>query len=158
MKLKLFLFLFVACFINICKAQEQTTLATFIIQDARVNKTDVTPFYLKAGGYIVFYENKFGQLCMANVMSNRNTQSFGRLYSVQHENIPETSTKYQADIFDFRWSYVNNYDSKEGTARVRLVKIFKPAGIAFECTIIPENLDLLEYKGYMQGSVNFEKY
>jgi hypothetical protein len=139
-------------------AQDQTTLAKFIIQDARLNHADVTQVYLNAGGYIVFYENGYGYLNMANVMSNRNTQSYGRLYSVNHEKIPETGTEYEVDIFDFRWSYVNNYDGKEGTAQVRLVKIFKPAGVAFQCTIIPENLDLIEYKGFMEGSINFSKY
>jgi len=158
MKSKLLLLLFTIGFSSLCTAQDQTTLAKFVIQDARNNGVDVTPVYLDVGGYIVFYENKFSQLYMANVMSKRNTQSYGRLYSVKHEKIPETDTEYEADIFDFRWSYINDYDRKKGTAQVRLVKIFKPAGVAFQCTIIPENLDVIEYKGYMEGSINFEKY
>lgn len=41
---------------------------------------------------------------------------------------------------------------------MRLVKIYKPQGIGFSCTIIPENLDILEYKGFMNGSLDFSDY
>lgn len=158
MKYKIFALALFFVFAYNLMAQQQNTLAKFVIQDARINHEDVTLTYLRSGGYIVFYENQYGYLNMANVMSNRNTQSYGRLYSVNHKKIEETSTEYEADIFDFRWSYVNDYDGKEGTAQVRLVKIFKPAGVAFQCTIIPENLDLIEYKGFMEGTINFSKY
>jgi hypothetical protein len=137
---------------------QQKTLAKFIITDASLNKNDVTETYLDAGGYIVFYTNDEGNLYMANVMSERDTQSFGRLYSSEHSELKETYDKYEADIFYFNWSYKNDYDSKRGTAKVKLVKIYKPQGIIFSCIIIPENLDILEYKGYMEGSVDFSKF
>ena len=137
---------------------QQKTLAKFIITDASLNKNDVTETYLDAGGYIVFYTNDEGNLYMANVMSKRDTQSFGRLYSSEHSELKETYDKYEADIFYFNWSYKNDYDSKRGTAKVKLVKIYKPQGIIFSCIIIPENLDILEYKGYMEGSVDFSKF
>ena len=137
---------------------QQKTLAKFIITDASLNKNDVTETYLDAGGYIVFYTNDEGNLYMANVMSERDTQSFGRLYSSEHSELKETYDKYEADIFYFNWSYKNDYDSKIRTAKVKLVKIYKPQGIIFSCIIIPENLDILEYKGYMEGSVDFSKF
>lgn len=118
---------------------QQKTLAKFIITDASLNKNDVTETYLDAGGYIVFYTNDEGNLYMANVMSERDTQSFGRLYSSEHSELKETYDKYEADIFYFNWSYKNDYDSKRGTAKVKLVKIYKPQGIIFSCIIIPEN-------------------
>lgn len=136
---------------------QQQTLAKFIITDASVNKSDVTETYLDAGGYIVFYTNSEGNFHMANVMSKRDTQSFGRLYSSEHSKLKETYEKYEADIFYFNWRYTNDYDSKKGTAKVKLVKIYKPQGIIFSCTIIPEDLDVLEYKGYMDGSVDFSR-
>lgn len=137
---------------------QQKTLAKFIITDASDNNIDVTETYLDAGGYIVFYTKDDGNLYMANVMSNRDTQSFGRLYSSEHSELKETYNQYEADIFYFNWRYINDYDSKKGTAKVRLVKIYKPQGIAFSCTIIPENLDILEYKGFMNGSLDFSDY
>lgn len=143
---------------SILISSQQKVLAKFIITDATDNKTDVTKVYLDAGGYIVFYTNHEGNLYMANIMSKRDTQSFGRLYSSEHSKLQETYDKYEADIFYFNWSYINDYDSKRGTAKVKLIKIYKPQGIIFSCIIIPENLDFLEYKGYMEGSVDFSKF
>jgi hypothetical protein len=43
-------------------------------------------------------------------------------------------------FFYYKWSYQNNYDGTQGTADVELIKIYKPQGVAFVCTIITENL------------------
>ena len=137
---------------------QQQTLAKFVINDASFNSRDVTETYLDAGGYIVFYTNDDGQLFMANVMSKRDTQSFGRLYSSEHNSLKETYDKYEADVFYFKWRYVNDYDSKKGTATVKFVKIYKPQGITFTCTIIPEDLEVLVYKGYMNGTIDFSRF
>jgi hypothetical protein len=53
---------------------------------------------------------------------------------------------------------MNDYDDKKGTAKIQLTKIYKPQGITFELKIIPENLDLIVYKGYMEGSLDFSVF
>lgn len=136
----------------------QETLAKFIISDASLNSYDTTETYLEAGGYLVFYTLSDGNLCMANVMSKKGTQSFGRLYDAEHNKIKETEENYEADIFYYKWRYINSYDSKKGTATVELVKIYKPQGVTFTIKIIPENLDVLIYKGFMEGTLNLNKY
>ncbi|PSJ71771.1 hypothetical protein C7N43_37650 [Sphingobacteriales bacterium UPWRP_1] len=136
---------------------QQETLAQFIITDARINDVDYTEHYVSSGGYIVFYETD-DDLYMANVLDIENTQSYGRLYSMNVQEIDETDENYAAEIYTFRWSYINDYDTKKGTATVQLTKIFKPRGVAFICKIIPENLDELEYRGFMEGSIDFSNY
>jgi hypothetical protein len=136
-------------------AQQQETIATFIIQDARLNDEDVTAFYLDGGGYLVIYKDSDEVLLLANVLSNKNTQSYGRMFNLKHEKRHETQEEYELDVFQFRWSYQNSYDNREGTADVELLKIHKPNGIAFVCTIITEKLDVLRFKGYMEGSLQF---
>lgn len=138
---------------------QQKTIAKFIITDATINKADVTETYLEAGGYIAFYTTGDGNLYMTNIMSKRyNSQSYGRMYSAEQKNLSETYDNYKADIFYFKWRYSNTYDSKTGTASVKLIKIYKPQGITFICTIIPEDLDVIVYKGYMDGSLDFSDY
>lgn len=137
---------------------QQETLAKFTITDATINGYDTTETYLDAGGYIVFYTQPDDKLYMANVMSNRKTQSFGRLYSSEHSKLKETYENYEADIFYFKWRYINDYDNKKGTATIELIKIYKPQGVTFICKIIPENLDILIYKGYMEGTLDLTKY
>jgi hypothetical protein len=146
-------------FISTVSVAQQRTLAKFVITDASINDQDATETYLQSGGYIAFYTIGDGNLYMTNFMSKLyNSQSFGRLYSTEHKKIRETYETYEADVFYFRWRYINSYNSAKGTATVELIKIYKPQGITFSCTIIPENLDVLVYKGYMDGSLDFSNY
>lgn len=156
-KLILGILLFVNAF-AFAQNNTQETLAKFIIIDASDNGNDTTEIYLDAGGYIVFYTQPDGKLYMANVMSNRNSQSFGRLYSAEHSKLKETYENYEADIFYYKWRYINSYNDKKGTATVELIKIYKPQGVTFKVTIIPENLDVLVYKGFMEGTLDLNKY
>jgi hypothetical protein len=137
---------------------QQTTIAKFVITDSKINGIDVTEAYVDAGGYIAFYTSGDENLYMTNIMSKRNTQSYGRLYSTQHKSLNETYQTYKADIFYFRWHYINSYDTKTGTATVKLIKIYKPQGVTFECFIVAENLDVMVYKGFMEGTVDLSQY
>jgi hypothetical protein len=152
----LVIFVFTTCGLF---AQNQETLAKFVITDASDNGNDITPHILKEGAYIVFYtSDNDGLIYMANCWPKSNSQSFGPMYSVENEKKRETYDTYEADFFYFNWRYNNSYDSKKGTAKVQLIKIYKPQGVAFIVKIIPENLDILIYKGYMEGSINFSDY
>ena len=151
------IFLFFILFFTTFSGQ-QKTLGTFIISDATINGNDVTETYLNGGGFISFYTTDSGELMMANVMANRQTQSFGRLYASKRKSLQETYGEYKADLFYFQWSYKNDYDNKRGTAKINFTKIYKPQGIVFICTIVLENLDRLVYKGYMDGTLDLSDY
>lgn len=136
----------------------QETLSKFIITDASKNGNDITETILEQNGYLVFYTDAEKNLFMANVWEKNDTQSFGRLYNTEHKKLKETYESFEADIFYFRWRYINSYDTKKGTATVELIKIYKPQGVAFKIKIVPENLDILVYKGFMQGTLDLNKY
>lgn len=162
MKIKIlpkFLVLILLFISNNLFAQSQKVLAKFIITDATTNGVDITPTILSNNAYTIFYANSDDKLIyMANVWPKNKTQSFGPMYSVENKNSHETYDKYEADVFYFNWRYKNDYDNKKGTARVQVIKIYKPQGVAFTVKIIPENLDIIIYKGYMEGSINFSDY
>lgn len=136
----------------------QVTLSKFIITDASDNGNDITETILEQNAYLVFYTDAEKNLFMANVWEKNNTQSFGRLYNTEHKKLKETYENFEADIFYFRWRYINSYDTKKGTATVELIKIYKPQGVTFKIKIVPENLDILVYKGYMEGTLDLNKY
>lgn len=141
------------------QSNERKILAKFIITDATLNGKDVTPILLNAGAYTTFYTiGNDGVIYMANVWPNSNSQSYGPMYSLEGETKEETYETYEASFFYFNWRYHNTYDGKEGTARVQLIKIYKKQGITFSMKIIPENLDITIYKGYMEGSVDFSAF
>lgn len=135
-------------------AQDAEVQAKFIIQDFRFNKADYSEQMVKDKCYLAIYLIRGDKrIYFANVNPRANTESYGDIFSLNDETIAETDSTYKQEIYSFKWSYVNSYDKRKGTSTIRLIKIIKDAGIAFECTIIPENLDVLVYKGYMEGSL-----
>ncbi|TKT94157.1 hypothetical protein [Dyadobacter frigoris] len=137
---------------------QQKTLGKFIITDAKINNVDLTESYLANEGYIAFYTSTDGNLSMVNTSKKANIQSYGRLLAVTQRVSKETKTQYESNVFSFKWRYKNTYDSKSGTASVRFQKVYKPQGTTFICAIIPENLDVMIFKGYMEGSLDFSDY
>jgi hypothetical protein len=151
--------LFFLSITNVAFGQKQETLARFIITDASKNGIDETPTMLSNNAFTVFYtSSNDGLIYMANVWEKSNSQSFGPMYSVQSKKNRETYETYEADIFHFNWRYINSYNNKKGTAKVQVIKIYKPQGVAFTVKIIPENLDIIVYKGYMEGTIDFSDY
>lgn len=133
--------------------QDQKEVARFYVTNAVMNGVDVTERVLTGGAFTVFYE--IGNTTyMANCFANDNSQSYGRIYNVQHTNNPETATEYETDMFRFAWNYSNTYDSKSGTCQCELLKIYKPQGVVSILRMITESLDVIEYTGYMDGSLN----
>ena len=95
---------------------------------------------------------------MANYFSKADSQSYGLLYDSNLEELEETDDQYKTDILTSSWRYFNDYDGKKGTAKIQLTKIYKPQGISFELEILAENLDLIIYKGYLDGSLDFSQF
>lgn len=135
-------------------SQEQTIQAKFIIQDAKIDGVDFTETVISNAAYLAFYTIKGSKdVYFTNHLTKANSQSYGKIFDLDGQTYAETDSTYKFETYTFRWSYVNTYDDKTGTAKVTLEKTHKPAGVAFECKIIAENLDILEYKGYMEGSL-----
>lgn len=135
-------------------AQETTLHAKFIVQDARKNDIDISKQWVKEGAYLAIYTLEGdNEIYMANVNPKQKSQSYGSIFDLKVETVEETAEQYETETFDFKWSYANSYDDKVGTSTVRLVKVRKQAGVAFTCTIITEQLDVITYKGYMEGSL-----
>ena len=137
----------------------EQTLSKFIITDASMNGVDVTPEIIDAEAYSVFYtyENDEG-IYMANVWPKKNSQSYGAMYSFTIEEEKNTYESYQADYFYFNWQYINDYDNKKGTAKVYVIKVYKPQGIVYIMKMLTETLDMYVYKGYLEGSLNFSAF
>ena len=136
------------------KDKEQEDYATFYIKDARENESDITPYAIEENAYLVLYKSNDGEeIMLSNYWEKSNSQSFGRIYSITKEGKPETTSEYKYDLYNFQWSYSNSYDDKKGTAKIRLYLVYKTQGTYFEFTVLPENLDVLVYKGIMKGDL-----
>lgn len=140
------------------KSDEQKVIAKFIVTNAKENGTDITYQVVNQGGaYTVFY-SVGEQTYMANYMQKHDTQSWGPIYDFNKKTTPETTTSYETQEYSFSWNYSNSYDSKTGTCKCVLTKIVKPQGIVSVLKMVTESLDVIEYTGYMEGTVDFSKF
>lgn len=132
---------------------EQKIISKLIISDATENGVDIAQRIIGQHAYLAFYLLEDKSLCLANVWVKNNSSSFGRIFDKKYHKSVESDKEYQSHIMSFRWSYENSYNSKKGTANCELIIIHKSGGKAFILTIIPENLNVLVYKGYIDGSL-----
>lgn len=149
----------ITVFYSTINAQEniasKEAFATFEINDARNNGNDITPEALEGNAQLVLYKSTDGkEILLSNYWEKSNSQSYGRIYAIEKEEFPETEKELKYDLYQFQWSYTNSYDDKKGTAKIRLFVVYKPQGIYFECTVLPENLDEFVYKGTMRGDLS----
>ncbi|MFV5691716.1 hypothetical protein ACM55K_06815 [Flavobacterium sp. LT1R49] len=157
--------LFVICTTcsSILQAQEKVKtheiIAKFQISDGTENGLDITPTLLEQNTYLVIYQDMASKaIYMANFWEKNNTQSYGFIYSMEEKHIKGDDKNYETDLFYFQWGYINTYDNKKGTAKVELMKIYKLQGVYFKMTIIPENLNVLVYRGFMKGTLDLTVY
>lgn len=140
------------------QSDKQELIAKFIVTSAKNNGYDVTQQVVNQGGaYTVFY-SVGNETYMANYMEKKDSQSWGVIYDFTSETTEETSEAYKTDVFKFSWNYQNSYDSKTGTCKCSLTKVYKPQGIVSILKMVTESLDVIEYTGYMDGSVDFSKF
>lgn len=138
-------------------AQQQKEIARFHVTHATYNGNDITEWAVSRNIFTVFYTIG-DEYYIANVSGANNEQSWGKIWGFKNETRKETSTNYKADIFYFNWNYSNNYDSKNGTCKVQFLKIYKPQGVVSMLKLITESLDVTEYIGYMDGSIDFSAF
>nr|WP_315215269.1 hypothetical protein [uncultured Flavobacterium sp.] len=151
--------IFISVFYSTINAQEkkesQEAFATFEINDARYNGDDITQEVFEENDKLVLYKSTDGkEIMFSNYWEKSKSQSYGRIYSIYKEEFPESEKELKHGLYEFQWSYTNTYDDKKGTAKIRLFVVYKPQGIYFECTVLPENLDELVYKGTMKGDLS----
>jgi hypothetical protein len=159
--LKIFYMIMICFFNSTLNAQvkvaegEQEIIATFAINDARENGNDVTSRSLERNCSLSFYkipDSDNIQLC--NLCALDDSQSYGPIYFVVKEEHPRTEKDLKSELFNFYWSYNNTYDENKGTAKAKLFVVHKPQGIYYELTMVLENLDVLVYKGSMNGNLD----
>jgi hypothetical protein len=138
------------------KKAEKSSPSKYIITESKRNEVDQTEFDLDREGFFMFMElDEPGTLHMINSSAVYDAFSYGPISKIEHTETEETEELFASDNFDFKWHYSNTYDDNTGYATVNLKKVYKPQGIVFYLTMILPNLDILEYTGFIKGSVNF---
>lgn len=140
------------------KTSKKTTPVRYIITESKINEVDRTEFDLNREGFLSFVELKeTGEFNLVNSSAINDEFSYGPISKLEFSETEETEEEYRSDTVEFNWHYYNSYDDVSGYASVKLIRVFKPQGIIFTMIIVLTNLDVIEYSGYVEGSVNFDK-
>lgn len=156
-RIRIFVIVVVLFALKFGYAQSQETSMKMTILDAKLSGTNVSDWYLERKQFLTIYTNSDDEVCFANVSAVNDEQSFGEIFGLEVEDTAETDSTYQGKDLIFSWKYNNTYNSKEGTARIRINLIYKPQGVVFHCNMILENLDIIEYTGYVEGTLDTSK-
>ena len=138
------------------KKEKEELPARYIITESTLNNKDLTWFDTEREGYFIFIELD-NQLNLCNMSANNDDYSFGTILDIKSEKTEETDDTYESATYKFRWKYYNTYDDETGYANINFEKIYKPQGTIFKLTMILPNLDVYIYKGYMEGTLDFDK-
>ena len=91
-------------------------------------------------------------------MSAQEQKEIARFYVTHASYNGNDITEWAVNRKVFTVFYSNSYDSKKGTCKVQFLKIYKPQGVVSKLKLITEALDVTEYIGYMEGSIDFSNY
>lgn len=138
---------------------QKNTIAKIILTNGLNNGTDMTTILLDQKAYTDFYTvGNDGLIYMANCWPECNTKSYGSMHTSKKRAYNKIYETYKADFFYFMWDYINSYNSIKGRAEVQIIKIYKPQAVVCVLKILPENLDVIIYRGNMKEKIDFSKF
>ena len=124
---------------------------TFRVTNSTTNGENQDQLSLTQDHAIHFYVNNDGEFSFSNHWRAQDSQSFGPIYSIKVNRIPESATSYAATEYKFTWNYNNSFDDKHGSAVVTFNVIHMDDIKKFTCkVVVMETNMILEYKGYLE--------
>ena len=146
--------IFIALISFACQAQEAEPeiLSVFKVSEAWYGKKNVSARLRRVKAYTMFYKMQKGDTVhyMANVWPKTVSQSFGPMIDVTRKSVPAAAGQRDTDYLYFDWHYLNSYDLKQGVAKVSVEIEYKPSGVFFTVSILPEDRELIVYKGMLE--------
>jgi len=129
----------------------QNESITYKVTNYSINGVNYDDLALEGDVALSFYMCENNSPCFANIWRNKNSQSYGGVYSLKTRDIPETKTTFGGKEITFTWKYFNTYDSDHGEAKVRLLQIYIGTTVKFEAEIVLMGKnEILLFKGYLE--------
>jgi hypothetical protein len=129
----------------------QNESVTYKVTNYSINGINYDNLALEGDIALSFYMCENNSPCFANVWRNKNSQSYGGVYSFKTNDIAETETTYAAKEFTFTWRYFNSYDSDNGEAKVSITQFYIGSTVKFEAEIVLMGKnEILLLKGYLE--------
>ena len=125
-----------------------------IIQ-AGIDREDYSEVCYRNEAFLVFYERN-DKLHFATVWQKTGVQLYGEV--VQLEHTEDDKAKERTETTSYLWNYSHTGTGATGTAIIWIRLTHRPVAVAFELSILRENAEMLLFKGYVNGSLNWKPY
>ncbi|RZJ69757.1 MAG: hypothetical protein EOO47_23845 [Flavobacterium sp.] len=139
-------------FTKAVKAQDFKLHSKFIIKNARINNSNITEEWINGDSFMGLYTVDTGDdIYFAVINPGKKSSSTGRVTNLRDQRLENSPSGDEKQLFTFQWSYANSYDDKKGVASVKIIQTRSQYGVSFDCTIVPENKDIISFSGMMNS-------
>jgi hypothetical protein len=76
------------------------------------------------------------------------------IYDYTEKITAASDSSFKFKVVDFVWPYRNSWDKYSETVIVKIVFTFNDAAVMVKCSLKSENDDVMEYNGFVRGSIN----
>lgn len=126
-------------------AQQTETSARFAVTQAINNGEDESTSYIKKRQTLHIYRNEKKQWCFSNGAGTTSEISYGQLFALNGDKATWTLPATTNDTLQFRWKYLNSYDTETGYSLLSISKTNDPNGRAYYFKIITQDGDVYAY-------------
>jgi hypothetical protein len=136
------------------QGQQTETSARFAVTQAISNGEDESTAYIKKKQSLRIYRNEKKQWCFSNGAGTTSEISYGQLFALNGDKATWTLPATTNENLQFRWKYLNNYDTETGYSLLSISKTNDPSGRAYYFKIITQDGDLYTYTANLVGDKN----
>lgn len=134
---------------------KQQDIANFQIKEASENGKDITSLVVNRDYYLSLFKSENSNILQFSVIcASDESQSYGSIYSIKHETLPDTEKNSKSELYSFYWSYNNTYNTETGTAKIKLLVVYEPKNTLYTLSMQYENLEEFIYKGFIEGDLS----
>jgi hypothetical protein len=134
---------------------KQQDIANFQIKEASENGKDITSLVVNRDYYLSLYKSEnSNNIYFSVICESDDSQSYGSIYSIKHETLPDSEINSKSELYSFYWSYNNTYNAETGTAKIKLLIVYEPTITLYTLRMQYENLEEYVYKGFIEGDIS----
>lgn len=134
--------------------QTNQTISKFIITGATMDGKDATELFVSRGDQIIFYKCSTNDICMTLFGETFNEHFYyGKIYYDKNQTtlFPKTSLGYALRKFNFKCKF-----EEGGWIYMKVSEMTSSAANTFIINVsYSDSPMVLEYRGYIKGSLNF---
>jgi hypothetical protein len=147
-----FLFFFLSVLTIHAKSIKDSTQVR--VMQVLKNGVDITPSQRHKKLDFILFSDSLDMMRFCIVSKANHDISYGKVYDYTEKITAASDSSFKFKVVDFVWPYRNSWDKYSETVIVKIVFTFNDAAVMVKCSLKSENEDVMEYNGFVRGSIN----